>query len=118
MTIQEILKELNKLKTLKDGWGNNGKAISQEVIDKAEEILVRTEKYEPYAYPLTDGGVQVEYQIYADDDEYYLEFEVYKDYIGLYSVIANKEQEVERMAKFGLLDRCVEYVETFFKEIR
>jgi hypothetical protein len=117
--LDKIYKELDKFKTLQDGWGyqNNGKIISQAAIEQAKELVQTTMPYFPEVYPLLTGGVQVEYLKWDGDDEYYIEFEITENGIHVYSVVANAKEEYDIKSYAESVQECINLVEKMFKQL-
>ena len=97
---------LEAFKKLKEGWdGYNGRTISDRVIQRTEDLLLRT-KSSPKMFPTGRGTIQVE--IFFDEDDL-VEIEVSSKKIDVYQV--RNEEEIERTVSMkdavSILDKFV-----------
>lgn len=82
---------LESFKKLKEGWdGYNGRTISERVIQRTEDLLLRT-KSSPKVFPTGRGTIQVE--LFFDDDDL-VEIEISGRKMDVYQV--HDEEEIER----------------------
>jgi hypothetical protein len=109
--LKSNLHKLTEFSSYKDNWdGYTGKRISQEVI-KTAKAIVRRLNIQPQIYPISAGGVQIEY--YKDDSNN-IEIELLD---GLqYNILLTKAgKEIEYSV--DTKEECIEILNDFYEDI-
>jgi len=79
-TTAEILKRIEGLRSLKDGWvDGEGRAVSSYVCDLARTVITDAKWFRPYMYPTFDGGLNLEWDVELDDCTEYHELQLNPD---------------------------------------
>jgi hypothetical protein len=91
-----IKKKLNELQILSylnlpNNWnGNDAKAISKNIVDKAIGLLINID-HQPEIFPTGRNTIQFEYE----NSDNYLEIEIFDDIMVIYKNIDNHEKEIQ-----------------------
>ena len=81
---------INRFEKLNKNWNDYGAPeISKEVIMLAKTAIYLI-RIQPAVFPTGRNSIQFEYEKENGD---YLEFEIFENYIMMFSIIANKESE-------------------------